>query len=131
MNTFLPYSDFHKCAAVLDNKRLWKQVLEADGILKVIKDKSSGYQNHPIVKMWQNYPDSLLYYRNCVLEEWMDRRLDNKPVLSYIRPNIMPYWLGDERLHSSHRAALLFKNFDYYKKFGWIERPEIKYFYPI
>lgn len=129
MNTFLPYSDFNKCAAVLDGKRLWKQVLEAESILKIIQGKSSGYKNHSIVRMWRNYSNALLYYRNCVLEEWMNRRLDNKPVLSYIKPNIIPHWLGDEKLHSSHRAALLFKNFDHYNQFGWGERPEINYFW--
>ena len=69
MQTFVPYPDFKLCAQVLDNKRLWKQVLEAEGILKILQGARLGYKNHPIVKMWRNYPEFLLYYRNCVLDE--------------------------------------------------------------
>ena len=30
-----------------------------------------------------------------------------------------PYWLGEEQFHLSHRANLLRKNNDYYKKYDW------------
>ena len=32
-----------------------------------------------------------------------------------------PHWLGKEEFHSSHRANLLRKDYEYYSKFGWKE----------
>jgi len=37
----------------------------------------------------------------------------------------MPVGFGDERLHSSHRAALLYKNPEWYGRFGWSEHPAV------
>lgn len=48
----------------------------------------------------------------------------------YERNESFPWWLGHEQLHSSHRAALLFKNPDYYSQFGWDEEPLINYYWP-
>lgn len=42
----------------------------------------------------------------------------------------IPIWLGDERLHSSHRANLLRKNPSWYSQFGWYEKPSDKYWWP-
>ena len=35
MQTFLPYPDFQRSAAVLDKKRCWKQVVETKQIINV------------------------------------------------------------------------------------------------
>jgi hypothetical protein len=43
----------------------------------------------------------------------------------------MPPWLGDNKFHSAHRSALLFKDFAYYSKFGWDESPELNYVWPV
>ena len=32
-----------------------------------------------------------------------------------------PHWIGKEEFHSSHRANLLRKDYEYYSKFGWKE----------
>jgi hypothetical protein len=49
----------------------------------------------------------------------------------------LPNWFGDDKLHSSHRRALLYKNFDWYKQFDWKELPDVpnekgklNYFWP-
>jgi hypothetical protein len=49
----------------------------------------------------------------------------------------LPPWFGDERLHSSHRAALLFKNPGWYGKLEWVEKADnpddngkLHYWYP-
>ena len=135
MQTFLPYSDFTKSAECLDNKRLWKQVLEADGILKLMWGYNKGYRNHPITKMWDGYSDALVYYRNECVREWLKRRLffgdtmyifDTTPTP---KQSSKPLWLGNERLHSSHRAALLKKDFGWYSQFGWTEEPKIEYWW--
>lgn len=139
MQTFLPYPDFKKCAEVIDNKRLWKQVLEANDILKLYThNEKSNWRNHPCVKMWANYSEVLEFYRNTILQEWLNRRIlrapkvikDDTMTLSYIYGVMNPPWLPNEALHSSHRAALLKKNFEHYKQFNWKEKPEINYYWP-
>jgi hypothetical protein len=32
-----------------------------------------------------------------------------------------PHWLGNKSFHSSHRANLLRKDYEYYSQFGWEE----------
>jgi hypothetical protein len=41
-----------------------------------------------------------------------------------------PLWLN-ETFCSSHRAALLAKNFEYYKQFNWTETPKIEYIWTV
>jgi len=80
MQTFLPYRDFKKTAQVLDNKRLFKQLVEARQIINLIttgKTKSGrkyrGFTNHPARFMWQGYSSSLKKYANEILKEVKER----------------------------------------------------------
>jgi hypothetical protein len=41
-----------------------------------------------------------------------------------------PWWLGDNRLHSSHRSNLLRKMPDYYVQFKWTDDPAAPYWWP-
>ena len=124
MQTFLPYSDFLSSAGCLDSKRLWKQVLEADQILRTLAGVRQGWQNHPAVRMWRGYEDALLSYRDTIVQEWLRRRLYAPPGIVRIAPPCEPPpWLGDPRLHASHRSALLAKDPDHYGQFNWPEEP--------
>ena len=64
MQTFLPLPDFHKSLACLDSKRLGKQRLETHQILKVLSGESEAWKNHPAVKMWIGFDNSLIEYFN-------------------------------------------------------------------
>ena len=44
---------------------------------------------------------------------------------------VMPEWIGDDRVHASHRSNLLRKDFSFYSKFGWSESSDMPYFWPI
>ena len=127
MQTFLPYCDFKECAKCLDNLRLNKQILEARTIYDIIvENRTEGaWANHPIVKMWRNYPEALMLYYNSCLYEWkyVRRRNHSYEMLPFnMSAHIgMPKWIGDERLHSSHRANLLRKDYEFYSKYGWDE----------
>lgn len=127
MQTFLPYPNFTQTAKCLDNKRLGKQRVEAMQILNAIQNQT-GWKHHPIVKMWIGYEDCLKYYCNCMIKEWISRGFKNNMKI-YEIPVIhpTPVWLGNSHFHSSHRAALLAKNFEWYSKFGWTEEPKIDY----
>lgn len=128
MQTFLPYPEFDKSAAVLDRQRLGKQRVEAYQIMRAII-LGGGWSNHPIVKMWTGYEDALKLYANVMVEEWIRRGYRNSmeiyditgPVIEY------PWWLGIEEFHASHRAALLAKDYPHYSKYGWSEIPSIEY----
>jgi len=44
---------------------------------------------------------------------------------------LLPAWLGDERVHASHRAALVGKDAAHYaSRFGNID-PDLPYFWPV
>lgn len=119
MQTFLPYSDFVKSAEVLDSKRLFKQVVEARQILNVLTEntKKAGWRNHPAVLQWRGYTSALKKYTTCCIAECYKRgiRADNEEEkLSLINAgssDYLPDWLGDPRIHSTHRSRLLCKGY--------------------
>ena len=44
-------------------------------------------------------------------------------------PLILPPWLGDERVHASHRSNLLRKDKDFYSKYNWSESNDMPYYW--
>ena len=132
MQTFLPYADFSQCAKVLDSKRIGNQVYrECKTII------NGGWKNHPASLMWRGFKPALALYATCLLQE-LTRRGRHYPhhyeffeKFMDIKHIAMPPWLGDERLHSSHRAALLRKDYIWYYKFGWKDDTNIPYFWPV
>lgn len=135
MQTFLPLPAFDETFACLDSKRLGKQRVEARQIWNCLQGNTVGWKNHPAILMWFGYEDFLAHYHNWSLIEWMNRGYENNmELLPYsitkIEDVLVPPWFGEDRFHSSHRAALLAKNFEHYKQFGWTEEPKIEYFWP-
>lgn len=141
MQTFLPYPDFQKTARVLDDRRLFKQAVEAQQLINLIttgKTKSGrkfrGYHNHPIVKIWRCCPLALKKYYNTILSEVRRRGQTKSKLKKYSLPTgplQYPSWLGNRHFHAAHRAALLVKNFNHYSQFNWKEKPQINYFWPV
>ena len=131
VNTFLPYPSFVKSAKVLDDKRLYKQIVECKQILKAIeankKGEKYGYQNHPIVRMWQDYPIALRQYQLEMLDEWLSRRWGARLGAECFEHHYLnPHWLGDEGVHESHRLNLLFKDGEHYGQYFTEEVPSVK-----
>ena len=140
MITFLPYPDFRESAKCLDYKRLGKQRLEARQILEHLINGNGPWWNHPAIKQWFGFERTLASYGIAICEEWIHRGyVDNQIKLLItlqmkIEPAktiLSPWWMGDERLHSSHRSNLLRKNPEWYGKFGWKESPDLPYFWPV
>jgi len=125
MQTFLPYADYHKSAMCLDPSRLGNQAYrEGKTILR------GGWRNHPVSKMWRGYEYSLCNYISACFMELSNRgrhyqkHIDEViEIKSGLSNTGKPWWLGDERLHSSHRGTLLWKKPEWYSKFGWLENP--------
>lgn len=133
MQTFLPYSDFTQSMAVLDNSRLGNQVYR-EGMTLI----RGGWPNHPASKMWQGYEGALAQYLVAGVHELFTRGKDyhDRPwcqeLIKYATDNAdMPPWLGDNRVHSSHRANLLRKNPLHYGAYNWTEKPTEPYYWPV
>jgi hypothetical protein len=131
MQTFLPYPDFRRCSSCLDDRRLGKQRVEAMQIRNALLDPANRWRRHPAVRMWAGYEDALGLYMNACIEEWERRGFTNMMPRADVRRRApMPPWLGDERLHRSHRASLLRKDPEHYARFGWDADPCLPYFWP-
>ena len=141
MQTFLPYANLRKSVQCLDYRRLGKQRVEAFQMLNCItgKSQSRAWQNHPCTRMWRKYPECLAYYKDLCINEWDWRGYNNSMPFtdetwlsdSFRFPQSkMPAWLGDKRLHSSHRASLLHKDIEFYGQYNWREKPLLKYWWP-
>ena len=135
MQTFLPYESFRKSAKVLDWRRLGKQRVEGMQIINAIEGKKrkdgkpyKGWLNHPATVMWRPYIDALKVYTNVIIKEWIYRGYNNNMNLYVVSNRVkFPHWLGKESFHSSHRANLLRKDYEYYSQFGWKENPKSPY----
>ena len=133
MQTFLPYPSFAASAKALDYRRLGKQRVEGYQILRTLLGISDGWANHPAVKMWEGYEAALHAYTQTCIREWIRRGYKNTMILPHfagVEQPIMPDWLGEERLHSSHRSNLLRKLPDHYLMFGWTDNPSAPYWWP-
>lgn len=134
MQTFLPYSDFEKSVSVLDYRRLGKQRVESFQILNVLlgRTETKGWVNHPATKMWRGYEEALKLYQNITITEWVRRGYNNNMAFEHVDASklVFPFWLGDERVHRSHRSNLLRKLYDHYSQY-FDEPDDIEYYWAV
>lgn len=134
MQTFLPFPDFHRSAASLDEKRLYKQIIECKQILSVLNGKTIGWKNHPAVKMWRGYELALKNYMIACFREWYKRRwassMGSLGLVGY--PDAEnPLWIGTEEFHRSHRSNLKRKDYDHYAPLFETDLPDdLPYVWP-
>ncbi len=146
VQTFLPYADFARSAAVLDLRRLGKQRVEALQVLRAISVPEYGWRHHPVAKMWQGYAEALVCYGVTVCTAWTGQgRSDGvaptmlaelgRPVrtqLDLARVGELPPWLGQEDFHRSHRSSLLRKDHAHYRPiFGDDVPDDLPYVWPV
>tara|TARA_Y100000401_G_scaffold55907_1_gene44259 strand:+ start:12582 stop:13055 length:474 start_codon:yes stop_codon:yes gene_type:complete len=131
MQTFLPYSNFEKSIKTLDNQRLGKQRVEAMQMYRAITIPEYGWKQHPCTRMWWCYPEALQHYMNLCIDEWVARGFNNTMQKANIDIDkmTMPNWLGDDRLHDSHKSNLLQKNYHWYQQFGWNVPTDMEYYW--
>ncbi|AZZ79954.1 hypothetical protein C5O27_01655 [Gordonia alkanivorans] len=145
MQTFLPYPDFRRSAEALDPARLGKQRVETLQILRALELFDYGWGNHPAVTMWRGHTPALVSYGLAFVDVWRrEGRADTTAaMIAEFAPEVvgasqsdladaglMPPWLGDDRLHRSHRSALLRKDPDFYvAEFGDVA-DDLPYFWP-
>ena len=136
MQIFLPYPDMRKSLQVLDNKRLGKQRVETYQIISAITRRPKldgtpykGWLNHPCTVMWKDHLPALKLYLNHAIQVWVERGFKNNMFVEDLDlyDVKLPSWFGFERFHSSHRANLLKKDYEFYSKYDWTENPADPY----
>ncbi|MFC8981129.1 MSMEG_6728 family protein [Streptomyces sp. NPDC057411] len=134
MQTFLPYPGFADSAAVLDQRRLGKQRVEALQVFRGLTVAGYGWRRHPAVRMWAGYEEALVRYGLDICQVWTaEGRADTcatTMMTDYLawRPRgtirvqselaasgELPPWLGDPAFHRSHQSALLRKAPEFYR----------------
>jgi len=132
MQTFLPFPDYYESMKSLDKSRLGNQVWR-EGITLI----RGGWPNHPASKMWSKN----FYHLGLYLLEGIKVLAERGKYYAEIEAKIRvemekhpnqnpPAWLGNEKLHSSHKSNLLRKDIIWYGKFGWNESPDMPYWWP-
>lgn len=148
MQTFVPLtSSYEEIARTLDNRRLNKQALEGWQILMTLLELDpqgnyrapKGWVNHPAVKMWRGHEMALYQYIDAMVKEWLKRGYKSTigdkakaTILIAVTRGLVspvgstpPKWMVDADLYrkiaSSHRTALLNKDYEWYSQFGWSE----------
>jgi hypothetical protein len=145
MQTFLPYPDFARSAAALDDRRLGKQRSEVLQVLRAMRRPGYGWRHHPAVRMWRGYEPALASYGAAVCGEWT-RRGHPDTCLPQILEEAgcpeppaqgrlqaegrLPPWLGDPGFHRSHQAALLRKDPERYRDLFPGVPAELPYVWP-
>lgn len=161
MQTFVPITDsYEDIARTLDRARLNKQALEGWQILMTLLELNpqgdhrtpKGWVNHPAVKMWRGHEMALYQYIQAMVDEWLRRgyksTIGDKAKATIMRgielgrtsSTVGPDWIADlnlfKKIASSHRIALLCKDYEWYSQFAWPEdtgkRPETyEYVWPV
>lgn len=86
---------------------------------------TKGWRNHPAVLMWEGHELSLIEYGQAICQEWIERGFNDTLLIKIgdmatcfpDSKSCDPEWLGDERLHLSHKSNLLRKDNIYYGKY--------------
>ena len=119
MQTFLIGSS-EDTATILDDKRLFKQLLEGKQILDVIVSNKKAWSNHPAVRQWKDYPHYLFSYICSIRRELNTREIAmesklfaqcNELIQNCDIVSTFPKWINRIDIHSSHRSRLLSKGF--------------------
>lgn len=146
MQTFVPHgSDFTGNAMVLDRQRLGKQRVEGMQIINDLLGYSSGWSNHPAVKMWKGYEQALVKYTLEICKVWtslgykdtcavkiLEKCADSK----LLTPNVvwseieLPEWLDDPEVMESHKSNLLRKLPSHYGQYWPEVSPDLPYKWP-
>ena len=130
----MPYPDFRKSLDVLDSRRLGKQRVEAFQILNILLNRTttSGWRNHPAVKMWRGSENALKLYLNEAIKLWISRGFKNTMKLEKIKGKIVfPKWFGDKKFHDSHKSNLLRKDAEFYCVFADDVSNDLEYVWPV
>lgn len=105
--------------------------LRLNKILEALDRGGGAWYNHPATQMWKGCEPALAFYGTVICEEWISRGYRDS-LLPYFRSRLidrrviltsLPSWLGNQKIHSSHRGRLLAKEPSHYQQFHWPDSP--------
>lgn len=149
MQTFVPYADFARTAAVLDTRRLGKQRVEVIQIVRALTVPGYAWASHPAVLMWKGHEEALGRYGLEMCEEWLRRGFGDTcaatisadlatagvgPLRTYgelADDGALPAWLFDDSVQASHRSALVRKDPAHYTRAFPDADPDVPYVWPV
>lgn len=140
MQTFLVSSNPSDTAKILDNKRLFKQIVEGNQILDCLLIKETRWKNHPAVKMWKGYERILVVYVGVMIQEWLMRGYSCEKSLNTwhkfdklterFHQVMCPHWFSDE-FFLAHKSNLIRKKPDHYRPIFGLDIPDdLPYIWP-
>ena len=124
MQVFVPFKEPLKTAQCLDNKRLNKQIIECNQLIKTIRGFSKAWMNHPVTRMYQH--KDLFRYMNyyvCCLHNFKNGFMKDAKIYNDMAMNVLNEMKesGNEILTDEfcdqHKRRLYAKNPDHYKQF--------------
>jgi len=144
---WLPYPNLRLSAHVLDSQNLGSQVGQCLRILTMIAGHREGGRDkfHRTTLSWWHFPEALALYTEYAMIELSSRghssslpsprhpeglKLYDFPKSWGTDSPVMPDWIGIERIHASHRAALLRRDRAWYSQFAWHETPVLNLQWP-
>jgi hypothetical protein len=113
MQTFMPYVEFDRVAACLDDRRLGAQRKEAAQILQINLciptargEDPAGWRNHPIVRLWHGHEVALCDYGIAMCIEYGNRGFQDNLITYFML--LKAFLLGADALSvvTTHRAHL-------------------------
>lgn len=132
MQTFLPVPDFAASAEYLDYERLNRQRIETYSIMEALAGVRDHLRHLPVVTMWRGSELHLVKYGLAMCDEWTRRGMDDKygdrikslaedvqgaRVWTRAENDFVPWWLGIDGFHLSHRSNLLRMNPKHYRQY--------------
>ena len=132
MQLYLPYPDFEKSVQCLTTNHLNRVRTNCQLMAKAFLEPSR-WCYHPSFKAWKPYYKAFQYYHDCVVKEWIGRGFNTKAVLfGAPKPERkdMPWFIGNDRYHSSMRSNLIRLNFTYKERCEWVEDGKQPYLWP-
>lgn len=144
MNILLPHKLFQGSVEVLDTRRLNNQANEALVILRTLRGyygPGKGWPNHTVTKLWRGYEPAVAAYGvECLMRyacrtgnDVSDRtaKFNELSLNGWPLKVERPPWSLDTRVHSAYRALLLHKDYEFYSKYDWDEKPCASNFYKL
>ena len=131
MQVFLPEKDFYAAAAVLDTKRLVKQLLEGRQLMTLLvgENKTNAWINHPAKRMFDGHPSALYVYLAAIRYEMQVRGYKweknwseiDRMMRENMQPFSLPKWMHDEytvqSVVTTHRGRLYEKAPELYPQY--------------
>lgn len=145
----MPYADFELSARTLDRKRLGKQRVETIQVVRALTWPGYGWTNHPAVLMWRGFEEALGRYGFTCCQAWTELGFGDTCALTIATDlraagvatvrtqqelaaaEALPPWLGNEKLHRSHRSALVRKDREHYRPLFPDIPDDLPYVWPV